>query len=257
MFERGEGISMNKSLAAHYFKFSANQRLAAAHCNYGWMLARGEGISMNTLLAVDYFTLSADQGLAKSEEIYADLGVQYMRRAAVNGSISAQLCFATLLRHGRAIKHDLPHSTHYFKLASDQISIEGQFRYAICLLCGDGVSIDHPECENYFSQAVKQGDMRAQMRLGICLLWGMFGRFEFDKARALLDLASVSNRFAQVLRDSLCQSDCELVAPLEFSSKGSIFAILRSSSNESIPLIRLLNFHLGDCNEDDRHQLLI
>jgi hypothetical protein len=32
---------------------------------------------------------------------------------------------------------------------------------------------------------------------------------------------------------------------------------LRSSSNESIPLIRLLNFDLSDCNEDDSVNLLI
>jgi hypothetical protein len=85
----------------------------------------------------------------------------------------------------------------------------------------------------------------------------MFGRFNLDEARGLFDLASVSNRFAQVLRDLLCQSNYELVTLSELSVKGSIFSILRSSSNESVPLIRLLHFHLGGCNDDDRHQLLI
>jgi hypothetical protein len=49
----------------------------------------------------------------------------------------------------------------------------------------------------------------------------------------------------------------ELVTPSEFSSKGSIFSILRSSSDQSIPLIRLLNSRLSGCNEDDSHNLLI
>jgi hypothetical protein len=47
------------------------------------------------------------------------------------------------------------------------------------------------------------------------------------------------------------------MTPLEFSSNGNISSILRSSSNESILLIRLFNFDLNDRNEDDDHQLLI
>jgi hypothetical protein len=191
------------------------------------------------------------------DQEYIDLGVKSLRRAADQGSISAQLRFATLLRQGRMISQDLSLSAHYFKLPANQGSIEGQLEYAICLLRGAGVSIDRQECESYLRQAVKQGDMRAQMRLGICLLCGMFGRFDFNEARALFNLASVSNRFAQVLRDSLCQSDYELITVSEFLSKGRLFSILRSSSNESISLIRLLNSDFDDYNKDDDHLLLI
>jgi TPR repeat protein len=127
------------------------------------------------------------------DQVNAELGLEYLRQAADNRLICAHLHFATRLRQGRVIKQDLSRSAHDFKFAADQGSREGQFEYAICLLYGDGASIDHRECENYFREAVKRGDMRAQMRLGICLWCGMFGRFEFDEARALFDLASISN----------------------------------------------------------------
>jgi hypothetical protein len=225
---------------------------------------------MNKSLAVYYFELSADQGFAKAQEKYAmallselkdqaniELSVEYLRRAADQGLTSAQLHFEILLRQGRVIEQDLPRSARSFKIAADQDSVEGQFQYAICLLRGDGVSIDHQASEHYLRQAVQQGDVRAQIRLGICLLSGVFGRFDFDESRRLFDLASSSNRFAQFVRNSLCQFDYELITSSDFSSNGSIFSILRSSSDKSIPLIRLLNFQLNDCGEDDCDDLSV
>jgi TPR repeat protein len=152
------------------------------------------------------------------------LGVNYFQRAAGHGLISAQLLLASLLWQGQMIKQNRPRSAQYFKLAANQGSIEGQLEYALCLLRGDGVSIAHQECQHCLRQAVEQSDVGAQMRLGICLLCDRFDRFEFEQARELFDLASVSNRFGQILGDSLCQSDCELITPSEFSSNGSAVA---------------------------------
>jgi TPR repeat protein len=58
---RGEGISVNKSLAVQYYKLSADQDKADGQLNYGFMLDSGEGISMNKSLAVHYYKLAADK----------------------------------------------------------------------------------------------------------------------------------------------------------------------------------------------------
>jgi hypothetical protein len=68
-------------------------------------------------------------------------------------------------------------------------------------------------------------------------LSGAFRRFDFDQA-------SRSYRFAVILRDSLSTLDCELMTPSDSSSNGNIFSIHRRSSDEAIPMIRLLNLHL-------------
>jgi hypothetical protein len=73
---------------------------------------------------------------------------------------------------------------------------------------------------------------------------GVLGRTDFEEARELFDCVSHSNQFARVLRHSLNVSGCGLADSFEFLSQGSIFSILRSSSNESIGAIRLLNSHL-------------
>jgi hypothetical protein len=43
---------MDKSLAAHYYKLSADQGNAAAQCHYWFLLYTGDGIAMDKSLAV-------------------------------------------------------------------------------------------------------------------------------------------------------------------------------------------------------------
>jgi TPR repeat protein len=66
----GEGIEMNKSLAAYYFKLSSDQRFVQAQLHYGPLFAKGEDIAMNKSLAAHYFKLSADQGIAEAQFNY-------------------------------------------------------------------------------------------------------------------------------------------------------------------------------------------
>jgi TPR repeat protein len=264
LLDRGDGITMNKSLAAHYYKLSADQGYAPAQFCYGVLLGNEDGIALNESRASENLNLPADQEIAdaqhKSAQHLLDGGdakqtetidAECLRRAADQGLISAQLQFATLHREGRVIERNLSLSAHYFKLAADQGSIEGQIEYAESILSGNGVpgTVQSGDSEHYLRLAVAQGDSKAQMRLGIALLSGLFGRFDFVEARQMFGLVSESEhdltRFAIVLRNSLSKSDCALLSGSDFSKTANIFSVLRSSLDESIPLIRILNAHLG------------
>jgi TPR repeat protein len=61
---------MNKTLAAHYYKLSADQGDAIAQHNYGRCLDKGEGVEMNKSLAAHYYKLSADQGNSHAQSDY-------------------------------------------------------------------------------------------------------------------------------------------------------------------------------------------
>jgi TPR repeat protein len=183
-------------------------------------------------------------------EANVQVGIENLRRVADQNILSAQLRCATLFRRGLYIQQNLSLSARYFKTAADRGSIEGQLEYADFLIRGDGISKDFGECEKYVRLAVDQGSVQGRMRLGIYLMSDVFGRFDFKEARELFDLASRSLRFAVVLRDSLSNLDCELMNLSDFSSKGNIFSILRSSSNESTAMIRLLNLDLCPITEN-------
>jgi TPR repeat protein len=51
----GEKEKMNQSHAAYYYKLSADQDFAEAQYDYGSLPFHGEGISMNKSLAAHYF----------------------------------------------------------------------------------------------------------------------------------------------------------------------------------------------------------
>jgi TPR repeat protein len=149
MLLHGDGISMNKSLAAHYFKLSADQGIAEAQCNYGFMLSHREGISMNKSLAAHYYKLSADQGNAR-----------------------AQYHYGFMLLHGDGISMNKSLAAHYLKLSADQGIAAAQYNYGFMLLHGEDISMNKSLAAHYLKLSADQGIAEAQSDYGIMLLHG-------------------------------------------------------------------------------------
>jgi TPR repeat protein len=97
---QGSGIPMNKSLAAHYSKCSANQGDARAQFCYAVMLDHGEHIPMNQPLAAHYYKFLADHGHAQG-----------------------QFTYGLMLHRGESIPMNRSLAAHYFKLSADQGNI--------------------------------------------------------------------------------------------------------------------------------------
>jgi TPR repeat protein len=209
---------MNRSLAAHYLKRSANQGYGRAQFNYGLMTFRGNGILMDKSLGAHYFKLSANQGHVKAQFIYG-----------------------VMLSHGEGISMNKSLAVNYCTFSADQGFRPAQRLYALWLFECQRRSGQLLDCERYLQLAVDQGDRIAEMRLTVVLMSGVLGRFDFEKARTLLERPSQSNRFAAILRDSLSMLDDELMSSSGFSKNGPIFSLLCWFSNDSISLIQILN----------------
>jgi hypothetical protein len=82
------------------------------------------------------------------------------------------------------------------------------------------------------------------------LLSGLRGRVDFVGAEKQFSKASSSNRFAQVLRIALMESDDRLFTPDEYSEFGSIFSFLRLKSDRKTSVIRLLNAHWHESSSE-------
>jgi TPR repeat protein len=145
----GDGIDMNKSLAAHYFKLLADQGDSSAQCNYGLMLLRGDGIDMNKSLAAHYLKLSADQG-----------------------DSLAQLNYGLMLHRADGIDLNKSLAAHYLTLSADQGDAAAQFNYGLMLLRGDGIGLNKSLAAHYFTLSVAQGHPLAQLNYGLMLLRG-------------------------------------------------------------------------------------
>jgi TPR repeat protein len=185
MLARGEGISMNKSLAVHYYKLSADQGFAAAQYNYGFMLARGEGISMNKSLAVHYFKLSADQSFAEAQCYYGfmlasgegismnkSLAAHYYKLSADQGFAEAQYNYGFMLASGEGISMNKSLAVHYYKLSADQGFAEAQYNYGFMLASGEGILMNKSLAVHYLKLAADQSHADAQVLLANCLFQG-------------------------------------------------------------------------------------
>jgi TPR repeat protein len=64
---RGDGLPMDISLVAYYYKLAADQGHAGAQCNYGVLLENGDGVPIDKSLVALYFELAADQGHAGAQ----------------------------------------------------------------------------------------------------------------------------------------------------------------------------------------------
>jgi hypothetical protein len=204
---------MDKSGAAHYFEFSADQGNAQAQ-----------------LRLAEYFLTTMSDRDPRCP------GCRYLRMAADGGIVEAQLRYAGLTSDERD-------RAAYYKRAADSGSPEGQLKYAECLVDGSGVEIDIAEAERYFDAASKsaEGD-RGCLQYGIALVCGRLGEFDFVKALNQFTRIADSNRLARRFVDSLAAPSA-LVRAMSVCESGSFFAIFRDKSDRTAR-IRLMNAEL-------------
>jgi TPR repeat protein len=119
-----------------------------------WLvLQSGNGIRLDKSLAAHYFKLDADQGFderSSAQEVESmraerkaqaqgnpEPGIPALKRAADEGECAAQVGHALSLLRGDGIPMNTPAAAHYFRFGADQGNAIAQFNSGICvaLLC--------------------------------------------------------------------------------------------------------------------------
>ena len=147
LFRGDLGIAQDDAEAARWYRLAADQGLANAQGNLGFMYRNGRGVPQDDAEAVRWYHLAADQGDANAQ---FDLGVMY--------------------RNGRGVPQDDAEAIRWFHLAADQGDAEAQFNIGVMYGNGRGVPQDDVEAVRWYRLAVDQGLARAQVNLG-----GMYG----------------------------------------------------------------------------------
>ena len=62
MYDNGHGVSQDYKIAMEWYRKSANQGLAGAQCNLGFMYEYGHGVSQDYGRAVELYKKAANQG---------------------------------------------------------------------------------------------------------------------------------------------------------------------------------------------------
>ncbi len=67
MYSSGEGVDQDYSVAAQWFRKSAEQGYYPAQYNLGNSYLNGKGVDQDYSVAVQWFTKSAEQGFLKAQ----------------------------------------------------------------------------------------------------------------------------------------------------------------------------------------------
>ena len=138
LYERGEGVSLEDSRAAHWYGLAAKQGHVEAQTNLGYLYATGRGVPKDRSQASRWFRSAAEKGDDFAQEQLAVLyelgdGVQedqveaarWYLAAAEQGKAVSQFSLALKYSSGRGVPKDLAQAFLWNCLAASQLGPEG------------------------------------------------------------------------------------------------------------------------------------
>ncbi|KAK8898360.1 hypothetical protein M9Y10_000645 [Tritrichomonas musculus] len=181
----GNGISINKKEAAHYYKMSADKGFHRAMHNYSLLLiheAGKEGFENKEEEAVRYCKMAIDKGFSSAMNSYAywlsnglhgiavdkQAAAQYYKMAADKGNVKAINAYAVMLYNGHGVQKDKEESIRYFQMAADKGNATAMFNLGCKLLIREGPG-NKEAAARYIKMAAEKGMPKAMEKYA-CLL---------------------------------------------------------------------------------------
>ena len=163
---------------------AAEQGLAEAQFDLGWMYAQGRGVIRDDAAAAKWYRKAADQGFSH-----------------------AQYSLAVLYSEGRGVAQNYATALKWYRKASDQGDVMALYNVGLMYERGDGVTRDDTEALDWYRKAALQGFDRAQHKLGLMYADGHGVTADYTEAYAWLSLAAAQgNDEAQAGLDSVKKS---------------------------------------------------
>lgn len=170
----------NYAEALKYFRKAAEQGLARAQYNLGWMYKEGRGVAQNDVEAVKWYHKAAEQGHAGAQNnlgwMYKEgrgvaqndiEAVKWYRKAAEQDHAAAQNNLSWLYKDGRGVEQNYGEALKWLHKSAEQGFAVAQFNLGCMYEEGLGVTQDYTEAVKWYRKAAEQGNAIAQNNLGI------------------------------------------------------------------------------------------
>ena len=179
------GVITGLSSRPHsYSREAAEQGVAEAQFDLGWMYAQGRGVIRDDAAAAKWYRKAADQRFSH-----------------------AQYGLAVMYYEGRGVKQNYAEALKWYRKASDQGDVMAQYDVGLMYERGDGVTRDDTEAVDWYRKAALQGFDRAQHKLGLMYVNGQGVTADYIEAYAWLSLAAAQgNDEAKATLDSVKKS---------------------------------------------------
>jgi TPR repeat protein/serine/threonine protein kinase len=167
MYQLGQGVTADPTLAMGWYQKSAAQGYAPAQSQIGYLHQYGVGIPQDYTAAAHWYGLAAAQGFK-----------------------TAELQLGYLSQHGFGTPKNYFAALHLYKLAADQGSAAAQNQMGYLYQMGYGVRMNYTQAFNYYKAAAEQGLPAAQYALGSFYNEGLGVPRDPDAARMWMSTAS-------------------------------------------------------------------
>ena len=149
----------------------AEQGVALAQTNLGFMYANGRGVPQDYSKALEWFRKAADQGFATAQ---TNLGIMYYM--------------------GLGVPQDYAEAMKWLRLAADHGVASAQGRLGAMYGAGYGVPQDDTEAVKWFRRGADQGDNYAQLMLGFMFELGRGVPQDYVQAHMRFNIAAASSK---------------------------------------------------------------
>jgi hypothetical protein len=116
----------------------ADQGVAKAQYDLGFMYAEGQGVAQDYAEAARWYRLAADQG-----------------------HVAAQTNLGFMYNHGQGVAQNYAEAMKWYRLAADQGHVTAQYNLGVMYAEGRGVAQDYVQAYMWFYLAAAQGDAKA------------------------------------------------------------------------------------------------
>jgi TPR repeat protein len=145
MYDKGEGVEVDKVKAFEWFQKAAAQGHPGAQFNVAIMYDKGEGVGQNKKKAFEWF-----------------------HKAAVQGDLDAQFTVGMMYDEGEGVEQNEEKAFEWYQMAAGQGHPDAQFNLALMYDFGEGVEENEEKAFEWLSKAADQGHAKAQLSLSRC-----------------------------------------------------------------------------------------
>ncbi|MDZ7737284.1 MAG: hypothetical protein U5P41_15305 [Gammaproteobacteria bacterium] len=171
--------SQDRHIELDALRQQAEQGIAGAQTELGYLYHTGEGVERDYAEAVKWYRLAAEQGHPDAQY---DLGVahafgegverdparasNWYRRAAEQGHVVAAFSLGLSYLHGDGVQQDSEQAAAWFRQTAEQGYTRAQVHLASLHHTGEGVPQNYEVAAYWYQQAAERGDATAQYNLG-------------------------------------------------------------------------------------------
>lgn len=172
-------------------------------CDLAAMYRNGFGIEQNAEQAVYWFRKAAAQGSASAQGSLGEMcghgegvsqdyeeAVKWYRLAAGQSRATAQTNLGVMYCHGIGVPQDYEEAKKWFRLAVEHANVIAQINLGVMYRNGRGVPQDHKKAVKWFHKAADQGSASAQGSLGVMYSNGEGVPQDYEEAMKWFRLAA-------------------------------------------------------------------